>query len=213
MSNSIFDDLGIDHSTMMTDPKSFCQSVYERADELVKVLETSNSIQSYINSLKNTDDMNMWKDTVDDLYTDIDSNMSVKGIMEMAKMIRSLATDLETMAKNKATYQLASQGNVSDKSAAHFQYTRLREEFNKIVDAYSILNLYDDAVKLPPKQGNYSAPVGLVHIIFEFNDGDGYMSPIPACRKLGIEYTTLSEVIEYVEANPNCGCTIKRLSK
>lgn len=213
MSNSIFDDLEIDHNTMMTNPQEFCQSVYDKADELVKVLETSNSIQSYINSLKNTDDMQDWIGRLDSIYINADDTMSVKGIMELAKLMRQMATDMETMAKNKATYQLASQGNVSDKSLAHMQYTRLREAFNPIVDAYSILKLYDDASKLPPKQGNYSAPVGLVHIIFEFNDGDGYMNPIAACKKLGIEYNTMAETIEYIEANPNCGATVKRLSK
>jgi len=213
MSNSIFDDLEIDHTTMMTDPKSFCQSVYDKADELTKILKTTNSIQTYINSLTNTDDMSKWEIKLADLYNEIDSTMSVKGIMALARDFRSLATDLETMAKNKATYQLAANGSISDKSLAHMQYTRLREAFNPIVDAFNLLKLYDDGAKLPAMQGNYSAPVGLVHIIFEFANGEGYMNPIVACRKLGIEYTTLSATVNYIENNPDCGATVKRLSK
>jgi hypothetical protein len=215
VSNSIFEDLEIDHSTMMTDPESFCQSVYDKADELVKVLKATNSITSFINTLHNTDDMQDWKADLNNIYDEAEQ-MSVKGIMELAKMIRSLATDLETMAKNKATYQLASQGNVSDKSLAHLQYTRLREAFNPIVDAFTTLGLYTEASKLAAMQGNYSSPVGLVHIAFVFagdNKSEDLYNPIAACRRLGIEYTTLSNTIAYIENNPACGCTIKRLSK
>ena len=201
---------------MMTNPKEFCQSVYDKADELVKVLKSTNSITSYISSLKNTDDMQDWVERLDTMYINADDTMSVKGIMELAKLMRVMATDLETMAKNKATFQLAAQGNVSDKSLAHLQYTRLREAFNPIVDAFTTLGLYDEASKLAAMQGNYSSPVGLVHIAFVFtgdNKSEDLYNPIAACRRLGIEYTTLSNTIAYIENNPQCGATIKRLSK
>jgi cell fate (sporulation/competence/biofilm development) regulator YmcA (YheA/YmcA/DUF963 family) len=213
VSNSIFDDLEIDHTTMMTDPQEFCHSVYNKVDELRNIIKASSSIAQYINSLSNTDDMDSWKAPLEDLYSDADANMSVKGIMELAKLLRQMATDMETMAKNKATYQLAASNSPTDKSLALIQYTRLRDAFNPIVDAFTTLKLYDDATKIPPMQGNFSTPVGLIHIVFEFANGEGYMNPIAACKKLGIEYSTLAETIEYIENNPQSGCTVKRLSK
>jgi hypothetical protein len=212
--STIFDDLEIDYSTMMTDPESFDQNVKKAADELKATLKSSTSIQSFLDSQKNTDDMSSWKVNLNALYNDIESEMSIAGILEMAREVRKFASELESLARSKAAFELANKQGVMDKGTAHMMYVRLREAFNAWANAMKVLDIYE-ATPLPSMPGNYGTNVGLVfHYYFTFDgEEEGYMNPRTVCRLLGIDSMNLMDTVEYVTNNPDCGVTVTKLTK
>jgi hypothetical protein len=214
MASTIFDDLEIDYSTMMTDPASFEESVKKAADELKATLKSNTSISSYLDSQTNADDMTVWDKKLNTLYNEVDAEMSVAGIQALAKSLRKLAGELEAMARSKAVFELANNQNVMDKGTAHVMYVRLREAFNAWAKAMDVLDIYH-ADPLPPMPGNFGSQVGLVyHYYFTFEgDEEGYMNPYVVCKKLNIDGMNLMDTVDYVTNNPDCGVTLTKLTK
>ena len=214
MANAIFDDLEIDYSDMLTNPQGFAERVYEAADNLRAICKADTSTNSFIERYKSegvpapkslTDILNTYYDEVDVE----DLNIMVDAI----KQAKKLVTDLETAFRDRCVRQAAKEGTaIGNKRVAHAQYTRLRDDFNLYVKAFSVftLNKGTDLKPLPALPGNYGAgTTTLVHHVFEL-DGEQYRNHHAVCRKLGIELRSLMDLLEYIENN-DTGIVVKEV--
>lgn len=218
MGNIIFDDLGIDYKSMMKNPEGFEKQVKDAAESLKDILKSDDSVTSYIKSLpKDEIDFKAFKDVLSEAYAVADSQYPINALAELAHLARKLASDLEYLAKSKATYELAAKQDVMDKRTAHSQYLRLREAFNDWVKAMKTLNLYSTE-PLPGMPGNYGDTVGLARYVFFFQNEDGefedegYVIPQSVCRRLGIELMNLMDTIEYINNHPECGVSVRKVT-
>jgi hypothetical protein len=211
---SIYSDLGIDFSEMMTNPQQFHDDVHEAANSLVKVMKSNTSIQDYMNKqeMPTLAELQPYKTQLDNIYSDADSDLSIKGCLEMAKACRKMASDLEWLAKEKAMKSMAADDNAMDKSTAHVLYTELRTNFNGWLEAMTTLRLYKEGTKLVPMPGNYGAPVGLIHYVFTFEDGEKFFNHLSACKHMGVEKMNLMDTIEYINTHPELKITITKLT-
>ncbi len=212
MGNIIFDDLEIDYSNMMKDPESFSKAVEEAANELKRILRASNSIENYIRNLpKDQTDLSSFQKELDEIWTFAEANLSVGAYPKLSDMLRKMANDIDYLAKSKAANEMANSMGAVDKQTAHFQYTRLREAYNKYAGAMSTLNIAE-LVSLPSMPGNYGPTVGLVHYLFQFEgDDEVYRNPYAVCKRLGIEGKTLMDLIEYLSSH-NTTVTVKQVT-
>jgi hypothetical protein len=62
--------------------------------------------------------------------------------------------------------------------------------------------------------GNYGKPVGLIRYVFLIDGETEWMrNPVAVAKKLKLDVTNLMDVVDYIKANPNCGCKVEELSK
>lgn len=214
MGNHIFEDLEIDHSTMMSDPDSFCEQVYEAADNLKAVLKEENSVDKYLKSVTPPEfNKRDFRQVLNAVYALADSDIHFANLGAAAEMLRKLASDFDYLAKSKAADELGKKQNVMSKSLAHELYSTLREKFNKILEGLETVMGYTNGRKLPPMPGNYGQTVGLIHYLFFFEGEDeSYRIPQAVCRRIGIEPMNLMDTLDYIKAHPELNITIKEVS-
>jgi len=215
MSTAIFDDLEIDKSTMLSNPEGFLKAIHEKADELKEVCRKSVTIQSL--SSRYDDNRKevplVQQELLDTFYVELD-NMTLDYMADAIQKVKRLATDLETAYKDRLIREASqASGTTQDKKLAHIQYSRLREAHEAFIKALPILGRSELVeAKLPPLPGNYGGGNStFVHYVFNIGD-DEYRNHYAVCRKLGIETRPLMDVIDYIEANPGLGVSVKEVS-
>lgn len=208
----IFDDLGIDYSTMMTDPQNFVDAVWKEALELQTVLKTDTSVDHYIKSEIATVEYNFSEadKLLANVYTYAEDNIPVGALAEFATKLRKLARDIEHMARDKAMLEIAND-NPMDKSVAFDLYRELRKTFNTWLEMMVMLNLYkpEEDRKLPAMPGNFARRVGVIYYVFFF-EGDtvAYRDYTSVTRRLTREghsvpeMKNLMDLVDYIRANP-----------
>lgn len=217
MGNVIFDDLGIDYQTMMSDTDGFKEQVYKAAESLKDILKAEDSVTRYLASLPEQEiDIVPFKKALNSVYQLADSDYPIVALTQLATLCRKLASDLEFMAKSKAADELANKLDEMDKRTAHQQYNRLRESFNEWGKSMSFLAKLQkktfDFEPLPGMPGNYGDTVGLARYRFFFEGEDeGYAVPQSVCRRIGIEPMNLMDTLEYLESHPELNISVKKV--
>lgn len=214
MANAIFEDLEIDFSDMMSDPEAFAQRVYNAADRLKDICKADTSVAAFTERYKK--DAKELPDIVrqgfNEIYEDVDS-IELDYMVEAIKAAKQLVTDLETAFKDRCIREAAKDGTaIGDKRLAHAQYTRLKDDFNLYVKAIGLFSFGKnlDLKTLPNLPGNYgSGTTSFIHYVFEM-DGEQYRNHHLVSRKLGLETRTLSDLLEYIEAN-DTGVVVKEM--
>jgi len=221
MAASIFDDLEIDFSTMLTDPEPFYKSCVDAAAELKSIMRGNTSIASHIAKAPKFDGSYAeYNKMMVEIWHKASEELPVSAYFELAKRMRKVAADIEYLAQSKAAQELAETTHVMDKATAHAQYKRLREALNQWLEAVKIFNVFEGE-KLEPMSGNFGGDRALVHYMFFFGEGDDeyYRNHLAVCRKIGIDIhhndgrpMSLMDVVEYVEAHPELGITVKQIT-
>ena len=222
----IFDDLGIDYSTMMTDPASFWEQVVEAAENLKSILKQDNSVDNYIKNKIAAEEFDWkatgWEKMLADIYTDAETEIPVGALHDFANQLRKLAKDIDFMARDKAILEM-SDDTTLDKSLAFEMYKDLREKANQWADAVSLLDIFHPD-KLSAMPGNYGGTTSLTHYVFIFT-ADADKDKIPyrdfasVTRRLEREGHKLPEmknrmdVVDYLRAHPELNVQVTQVSK
>lgn len=214
--NIIFEDLEIDFSDNMSNPRAFSKRVYAKADELRSILKSDTTYENMLSKIeanKEFADKEIIEE-IDDIYTHADE-LPIEQMADIIDRVSDLLASLKTAYKDRIIREAANNStDIADKRLAHFQYSRLRDSWNFYCKAMAVLKMNNDfgLRPLPAMPGNYgSGGTTFVHHVFSFSDDEQYRNHAVVAKKLGIQPTsengiiTLMDVIEYIAANPDCG--------
>lgn len=217
----IYEDLEIDYSGYLKEPLTFAKNVEEKAEELRTVLKSDDSVTSWISHLPKVDPIleasfiRQAKTKLDEFYYWVADNAPTQSVPAVAKLLRELAQSVEYIQRDRAFLALSEKLGTQDKSVVHEQYCSLREKFNEWRKAAIALKIIqqDDVAPMVPMSGNYGSTVGLVHYVFRFaEEEDTYRNHRAVARRLELDKeSTLMDVIEWIEANPDCNVTVTKV--
>jgi hypothetical protein len=213
---SIFEDLGIDFSDMMTDHKAFSERCLAEERKLADILKSDTSVKTFERRVLDEAAEASTPDKAVELFDAIYELGDTVSLPELARMIesaRTLVKDLETALHQRAVIE-ATTGNspVSDKRFAHYQHTKLREayeQYRKFVASFFKVELK----MIKGISGNFGSSLSpLERFTFEIN-GEQFMSPHPVIRRLGKseELHTIADLLEYIEANPDAPVIVRKV--
>jgi len=213
MSDSNFwDDLEIDYSKAMTEPAAFAKAVHEKGEELKDILKSNNSVANYLANLPKEDyDYTEVDKMINAFWYWVDDNVPTQHLKEVASRLRKTAGQIDWMEKDRAQAEIVKEVGDLDKPLANLQYIKLRKGFQRWIDAMNLLEMFDACGIEPPEAlkplpGNYGSPVGLsVPYMFVFgNETAQYNNPRAVCKRLGIEPLNVADLIDWIDANPDC---------
>lgn len=207
----IFDDLGIDYSKMMSDPEDFDTQCLAAAERLREILRADNSVETFIKTAEDTyKGWGKFDTFLQDLYEISDEEMPVGSLLVFANKLKKLAKEIEYMARDKATYEIANDVTF-DKSVAFDMYKDLRVKHGQWVDAMELLGLYQTN-KMPAMPGNYGRNAALSRWVFIVEGEDiPYRTHDGIIRRLikdGYDLDRgmkLMDLVDFLQANPGLG--------
>lgn len=218
VSGSILEDLEIDKSDFLTDPESFAQRCFDKAEELKAICKEDKSLASYTASVKERAQELQTpphiQALIQNLFDEVDK-LEPAQIYPVIESVRRLIDDLGFTIKDKLSMELTNQSaSVMDKRLAHQLYIRLHKMYQHYVETIKCLMPQTKLPIIRALPGNYGAGLSpLSHLYYYFDDApdDPYMNHRAVIRKLGLvdEVKDIMGLLEYIENNPNCGVTIK----
>ena len=214
--NAIFDDLEIDYHDMLSDPEAFMARVYDKADELKEILRSDTSLKAMEQKFKDNKQAapTDWANDLAALYKGAD-DMPLDSLLDAIAQARKLVQDLETMFTDRCIYEAANQNNtIADKRTAHEQYTALKDATNSYIGALKVLKAFDNHnfKLLPNMPGNYGSQTSnLIRYVFTYQ-GESYRNHRYICRALSIPVGNLMDLLDYIQANPDCGVTVTKVN-
>lgn len=214
---SIFEDLEIDTTDMLNEPEAFAARVVAKAKELEAILKSDTSVASYEKQVREqakgqkiSEDILPY---VNDIY-EIGETASLEDLVHLIDLARNLVKDLETAFHSRAVYESTRKTSpIADKRVAHAQHVKLRKAYDGFRQFCKLFNDYNPPV-INGQSGNFGSNLSpLKTYIFEI-DGDEFMNHFPVIRRLGKvdELTSLMDLLEYLEENPDSPVTVREVS-
>lgn len=227
MNKSIFEDLEIDHSDMLTNPQAFAKRVLAVAAELEATLNSSSSVSKFEDQIKEdaktfdaSEQMQKIVKTLrNDIYEYCDS-APLEEVTIILENMRIAVREIETLFHSRAMYEATrSTSPLANKKVALYQHQRLREswEVYRRFAQMMLTNEKGNPVMLPgikAKSGNFGSGLSpLKTYVFTFDNGDSFVNHFAVMRKLGIhqDNSTLMDLLEYLEANPDAPVSVSEV--
>lgn len=215
---AILEDLEIDSSDMLSDPKAFAVRIVDKCYELKAILKGGISIGSHTENMKEIaaekGTPQVITDKLSELYVLIDSLSTEEAYASIAAIIQ-FKSDVEYLVKDKIARDVTRESaTVMEKKLAHQYYNGLRDLYGNFVSTISILdkNLAAKLPQIPAMPGNFGStnPVKTFLYILDDQPGEEYWSPYAIIRKLGMsdKLKTMMDLHEFIESNPNCGVSM-----
>ena len=210
-------DLDIDTSDILTDPMSFGIRCADKAREMREEVKGGMNVSSRTadakEGAKKTKAPDFIIDGLNALYSGLEES-SPEEVLATIEAVERFRDDLHDMLRDKIGREVAmSSLSTLDKKVIVEQYKALRDMYANFVSTISILdkNLAKRLPTIPAMPGNFgsksSTPVHL--FVFDNEPGEEYWSPFSVIRKLELTETlhSMMDLLEYIEANPECGVT------
>jgi hypothetical protein len=223
MAEVIYEDLEIDYSMYLKSPMTFAKNVHEKAEELRAILNTNDSVSSYLAGMEKMPQSEIdqyvkaAKAKLDEFWYWVSDNIPTQALEAVAKECRNLGGMVEYIGRDRAFLALSETVGSTDKSVVHAQYCELRDKFHDFLKAAVALKLIDkdeaEKLRLRAMSGNYGSTEGLIHYTFRFGDEeDTYRNHRAVGKRLGLSpEAKLMDVLEWIEANPDCNVTVSRI--
>ena len=217
---AIFDDLEIDTSDMLSNPKDFARRCAEKATELRGILRNSVSVATHTEDIKDkakgTKVPSHIQTMLNDLYSAIDDLDDPADVIPCVDAIRRMVGDVDYIFKDKVSREVTMMSaSVMDKRVAHQLYISLKKVYEHFKVTISIIdkNLVARMPDIPTMSGNYGGnlePLKTYLYVFDDEPGEEYWNWYSVARKLGIYEDTKNyqDFVEYLDNNPNCGITV-----
>lgn len=217
ISKSIFEDLDIDFSDMLEEPKAFAARVKAKASELEVILKSDTSVsaleQKVRDESKNAEVPTVVNEILDDLYQATDE-ATLPELVKTIERARLLVKELETAFSSRVMYDSVKDNSpVNDKKLAHFQHKRLREAY----ESYATFVEVFKEIKLPVingVSGNFGSATPLERIVFEYiPTNEQFMNPHPVIRRLGLtdKLHSVADLIEYLQEHEDAPVNVKKV--
>lgn len=193
MFSQVLEDLQVDASDMMTEPKKFIQRVMLKANELAKQLDAKSTLSDVERAfkekaLKNEDAFNKAEEIFNEFYNKV-SELEPEVLVNLLTMI----PDLLSMANSSVrSMSMRTSGTAQlSKKQVNLLYIRLKNLYEAYITFMKFF--HPDEIGTPPvivaKKGNFSDFSSTSGIkVFEFIiDGNSYLNPFSVADKLGIK--------------------------
>ena len=217
---AILEDLEIDSSDMLSDPKAFARRINNKANELRGILRNSVSVATHTEDIKDkakgTKVPSHIQKMLDDLYSAIDDLDDPADVIPCVDAIRRMVGDTDYIFKDKVSREVTQMSaSVMDKRVAHQLYIGLKKLYDHFVVTISIIDkkMAASFPTIPTMSGNYGGnlePLKTYLYVFDDSPEESYWNWYSVARKLGIYEDTKNyqDFVEYLDNNPNCGITV-----
>jgi hypothetical protein len=221
MNKSIFEDLEIDHSDMLTAPKEFSQRVMKVVENLVATLESDSSVSKFEEQIKNSaSSFEQSASTVgyikmlrEDMYSHCDE-APLEEVAIILENLRLAVKEVENLFHSRSVFEATrSSSPLANKKVALYQHQRLREAWD-VYRNFAQLMLDVNLPNIKAKSGNFGSGLSpLKQYVFTFENGDAFMNHFAVMRRLGIykDGATLMDLLEYLEANPDAPVAVTQV--
>jgi len=221
MNKSIFEDLEIDHSDMLSDPDAFSKRVQKVVAELVNTLESDSSVSKFEEQIKedaknfehSKETLNVIHDIRSTLYEHCDT-APLEEVALILENLRMAVREVETLFHSRSVYEATrSTSPLANKKVALYQHQRLRETW-EVYRRFAQLMFDKVLPSIKAKSGNFGSGLSpLKQYMFTFDNGDSFMNHFAVMRKLGIykDGSTLMDLLEYLESNPDAPVAVSEV--
>lgn len=213
---SIFEDLEIDTSDLLTEPAEFAKRVIAKANELESVLKSDTSVSSFKRQIESRSRSIKCPENIQQMFVDIYAAADESSLEELVKIIdqaKELVRDLDTAFHSRAAYDSVKEKSpLADKRVAHAQHVKLREAYDSFSKFAKMFFDYTPPI-IKGQSGNFGSSLSPLKTYVFVIDGDEFMNHFPVIRRLGMneELKTLMDLLEYLDNHPEAPVEVKEV--
>lgn len=205
--SQVLEDLEVDYSDMMDNPKAFIARVYAKAQELARQLDAKSSLVESERTFKEKALKNKDAEQKAEILYEHIMDLLVDQDPEVLVHLLGMFPELTSTASNSVRSMAMRTGNVTSLSKRQINnlYIKLKDTYEAYINFMKLM--HKDEIGVPPvivaKKGNFSDYSANGIRYFEFLvDGYQYTNPFPVAKMLGIKikfYMDLPDEIEKLQ--------------